>query len=229
MLGGGALPSKPQKPDGKRVPRPEPVASRAGRRATSRPPATRPNRTSRPPRQGRINVSSPEITVQQAPAGRETLAAIEEELAKVASTSFRAKLETIRYDERPKEPPSTTTFRGSSPEIITISEGPIGRVTMEAIEEELVQEALANALTPQPYRSARPARSKVFEISIFVVEGDEISVGATEEVRRAFVQQRLLHRVPALSMNEVVRISVSPTVEPNTVIVRVWSAVGPPG
>src|SRR6266542_4161725 len=61
---------------------------------------------------------------------------------------------------------------------------------------------------------ARPSPSKIFEISIFVVEGEEISTGASEEARRAFLQQRLLHRVPALSMDEVVRISVSPTVVP---------------
>jgi hypothetical protein len=176
-----------------------------------------------------VNVSYPEITIKQAPVGRETLAAIEEELANGAPTSFREKVDTVRYDERPREPSSKTLFRGSSPEIIAISEASIGRATMDAIEEDLAHEALAAALAPQPYRHARPARSKVFEISIFVVEGEEISVKAPEEVRRAFVQQRLLHRVPALSMDDVVRISVSPTLVPNTVIVRVWSAVGSPG
>jgi len=199
------------------------------RRGTSRPPASRPARTSRPPREARADASAPEITIKQAPVGRETLAAIEEELANGFRPFPRPQIDTIRYEERPKERPSRASVRGSSPEIITISETSIGRDTRAAIEEDLANEALAEALAPKVYPAARPSPSKIFEISIFVVEGDEISIGASEEARRAFVQQRLLHRVPALSMDDVVRISVSPTVISNTVIVRVWSTVGPHG
>jgi hypothetical protein len=217
--------------DGKKIPRPDPATNRNGRRATSHPPASRQTRTSRPPRQQpRVNVSYPDITIKEAPVGRETLAAIEEELAGRAP-SFREKLETVRYHERPRQPSSPTSLRASSPELITISEAPIGRATMDAIEEDLAREALAAALAPQPLRGPRPATSRIFEISVFVIEVEcnELSVKSTDEVRRAFVKQRLLHRVPALSMDDVVRISVSPTMFANTLIVRVWSAVGPAG
>ena len=205
-----------------------PRKSDGKRRATSRPPAARTKRTSRPPRQTHVTGSYPEITIREAPVGRETLVAIEEELASVPPT-IREKVDTIPYDERPKQPSSRTMLRGSSPEIITVSEASIGRATMDAIEDDLAHEALAAALAPPPRVEARPSASTVFEISVFVVEGEEISTRSSEKARRAFVEQRLLHRVPALSMNEVVRVSVSPTVVPNTVIVRVWSTVGPRG
>src|SRR6266511_3657744 len=205
---GGPLSIKQtHKPDRKRPPRP---------------------RTSRPPRLARADASSPEITVKQTPDGRETLAAIEEELTNGFRPLPRPQLDTVRYEERPKERSSRASLGGSSPEIITISEASVGRDTRAAIEEDLAHEALAAALAPGAYPLALPSPSKIFEISIFVVEDDEITIGASEEARRAFVQQRLLHRLPALSMDEVVRISVSPTVISNTVIVRVWSTVRAP-
>jgi hypothetical protein len=158
------------------------------------------------------------------------LAAIERDIANGAATSYREKLDTIRYEEGSTQLPATRAILSSSPEVITISEAPIGRATRDAIEEDLAHEALAAALAPPvPHRHPQPATSSIFEISIFVVEGTEIAVGASEEARRAFVEQRLLHRIPALSMQDVVRISISPTVAVNTVIVRVWSSVGPPG
>src|SRR5437868_3587960 len=116
------------------------------RRGTSRPPASRPARTSRPPREARAAASSPEITIQQAPVGRETLAAIEEELANGFRSSPRPQIDTIRYEERPKERSPTVSLGGSSPEIISISETAIGRDTRAAIEEDLANEALAEAL-----------------------------------------------------------------------------------
>jgi hypothetical protein len=210
-----------RKPDGKQN-------ARAERRKTSRPPASRP-RTTRPPRPSRTNVSYPEITVRAAPLGRETLAAIEAEIANGAAIELRDQVDTVRYEDRPRQPSTPRTLMGSSPEIITISESPIGRATRDAIEEDLAHEALAAALAPQPVRRAGVGTSKIFEISIFVIEGEEIAVGAPEEVRRAFVEQRLLHRLPALSMDDVLRISISPTIAFNTVIVRVWSRVGPRG
>jgi hypothetical protein len=219
-LRGERLAVSPRKPDGKQN-------ARAERRKTSRPPASKP-RTTRPPRPQRTNVSYPEITVRAAPLGRETLAAIEQEIADAAA-SLRDQVDTVRYEDRPRQPTGPRSLLGSSPEIITISESPIGRATRDAIEEDLAHEALAAALAPQPVRHVGAAASRIFEISIFVIEGEEIAVGAPEEVRRSFVEQRLLHRLPALSMDDVLRISISPTIALNTVIVRVWSRVGPRG
>jgi hypothetical protein len=179
---------------------------------------------SSPPRPPRANPSAPEITVTSAPIGRETLAAIAEEFTR-AEPAIRFKVDTIRYDERPKPPSSKKASVGSSPELITVGEAPIGRATLAAIEAELFIEALAAVPEKKPSPVASPSRSNIFEISVFLVEGDEISASTPEEARRAFVQQRLMHRLPALSMQEVVRIDVSPGPTPQAVMLHVWSRV----
>jgi hypothetical protein len=180
------------------------------------------------------DASQPEITLRRGPAGRETLAAIVEELAQDPATAVRPKLDTIGYEERPKHRSSSRPPpMGSSPELISIGEAPIGRATQSAIEDALVAEtlattALAEAARPQASPLAAPAPAEVFEISTFVVEGDEIFTKVSEQSRRDFVEQRLLHRLPALSMHEVVRIDVSRGAASKTVILRVWSKVARP-
>jgi hypothetical protein len=176
-------------------------------------------------------VSQPEITLRRGPVGRETLAAIAEELANDAATAIRPKLDTLGYEERPKHRSSSRPPQGSSPELISIGEAPIGRATQAAIEDALVAETLAAtalAAQPQPIPRPAPGPAEVFEISTFVVEGEEIFTKVSEQSRRDFVEQRLMHRLPALSMTEVVRIDVSRGAAPNTVILRVWSKVGRP-
>lgn len=226
--------------------------------ASGRPPATssaaasRPSR-SRPPRPEsprsdplRHEASQPEITLRRAVAGRDTLSAIAEELAHELPKNHRSKLDTLGYEDRPASP--SRPEQGSSPEVITIGEAPIGRATMAAIDEALAMEARAmmaaaerQAAEPRHAASSPGSRSglaslpalepaEIFEISTFIVEGDEIFSKASERSRRDFVEQRLLHRLPALSMKEVVRIDVSRGAAPNTMILRVWSKVGqPPG
>lgn len=178
------------------------------------------------------DASQPEITLRRGPVGRETLAAIAEELAHDPATAIRPKLDTIGYEERPKHRSSSRPPQGSSPELISIGEAAIGRATQAAIEDALVAETLATtaAAVDRPHASplATPAPAEVFEISTFVVEGEEIFSKVSEQSRRNFVEQRLMHRLPAISMNEVVRIDVSRGAAPNTVILRVWSKVGRP-
>src|SRR5260370_17168031 len=92
------------------------------RRGTSRPPASRPARTSRSPREARADASAPEITIKQAPVGRETLAAIEEELANGFRPFPRPQIDTIRYEDRPKERPSRASVISPPPSLTTISQ-----------------------------------------------------------------------------------------------------------
>ncbi len=205
-------------------------------RKPSRPPArvSRPPDSAARPTQPRHipDASRPEITLRRGPVGRETLAAIVEELANDAATA-RPKLDTIGYEERPKHRSSSRPPQGSSPELISIGEAPIGRATQAAIEDALVAETLATTAMADVARAqtsplAAPGPADVFEISTFVVEGEEIFTKVSEQSRRDFVEQRLMHRLPALSMKEVVRIDVSRGAAPNTVILRVWSNVAPP-
>jgi hypothetical protein len=102
----------------------------------------------------------------------------------------------------------------SSPELITIEETPMGRATYHAIEQEM-----------QASAAVAPAVTEIFEISTFVVTGEEIFGKASEASRREFVERRLLHRLPALSMKDVVRIDLSRSPAAQTVILRVWSKV----
>ena len=189
--------------------------------------------------------SQPEITLRRAVAGRETLAAIADEMTRDAPQKHRPKLDTLGYEDRPGS--AARAEQESAPEVITIGEAPIGRATMAAIDEALAAEARAMMAAAEAAEArhgastSTAARAKVasfprlepaeiFEISTFIVEGDEIFSKASERSRRDFVEERLLHRLPALSMEEVVRIDVSRGAAPNTVILRVWSKVGqPPG
>jgi hypothetical protein len=181
-------------------------------------------------------VSGPEITLQREPLTSGTLATIAADVAEGSATSFRPKLDTIRYDERPRvrtppPPPPSRPMAGSAPELITIDESAVGRATMAAITEELsgvipaVPDAPAEAA---PARRGELAPAEIFEIATFVVRGEEIFTKASDASRRAFVEQRLLQRLPVLSMNDVTRIDITRGVEAGTVVLRVWCRVLPP-
>jgi hypothetical protein len=269
---------KTGKPDRKRPQRDSAAPSRKTSRppdfaprpsgATSRPPSVsaRPSSNSasvarsgrsRPPRPdspraepSRHQPSQPEITLRRAVAGRDTLAAIADDLARDLPKKHRPQLDTLGYEDRPAG--AARLEQSSSPEVITIGEAPVGRATMAAIDEALAADARAimaaaerqaaqvearHAASSAQERAPAGARAatgslpalepaQIFEISTFIVEGDEIFSKASERSRRDFVERRLLHRLPALSMEEVVRIEVSRGAAPNTVILRVWSKVG---
>lgn len=107
----------------------------------------------------------------------------------------------------------------SAPEI-TIGQTSVGRETLAAIHEEL------NA--PAESVEAELVPATIFEMATFVVSGPNPSELSSEAARRGFVEQRLLHRLPAGSMASVERIDVTPWTAPNTVIVRVWCKVDDP-
>lgn len=182
--------------------------------------------------------SSPEVKLTYAAAGRETMAAIEEELAA----------------------PSLSTAEAP---VIEITETPAGRETMAAIEEEL-----ADAMRPRqntlPYGdrisnapgarspSRAPAARKVaddgpeitvdaeppvkvapaakpapdaleiFELLTFIVRGNPVGDLSTDALRRRFVKAHLLHRVPGKSLDSVERIEVTPWTAKGTMVLRVW-------
>jgi len=116
---------------------------------------------------------------------------------------------------------------GSSPELITVDES--GRATLAFIEDALRTERIEPAPSrPRQAASSVPEPAFIFEISTFVVEGAEVFGKASEAARRDFVAKRLLHRLPVLSINDVIRIDLTPGAAANTVILRVWSRVDGP-
>jgi hypothetical protein len=141
-----------------------------------------------------------------------------------APPASRAKLDTLGYEERPREPRPRASH-SSSPELIIIEETPIGRITQHAIEQELQGEPGLPVRLPPTGAPAAAAVTEIFEISTFVVTGEEIYGKASEASRRAFVAELLLHRLPVLSMDDVVRIDLSRSPSPHTVILRVWTKV----
>jgi len=193
--------------------------------------------------------SAPEVKLSSAAAGRETLSAIEDELAA----------------------PSLSTAEAP---MIEISEAPAGRETMQAIAEELANEMRPRQNTlpygdkiknapgarspsrmpaPQEHRSAPPKADgshaakpedgpevtvtdepapptprlapealEIFELLTFIIRGNKVGDLSTDGLRRRFVEEHLLHRVPSGSMTNVERIEVTPWTAKGTMVVRVW-------
>jgi hypothetical protein len=184
------------------------------------------------PKRRSVAPSAPEVKLSYARAGRDTLAAIEEELAKPALGAAEAP-------------------------VIEISETPAGRDTMAAIAEELADamrprqntlpygDKISNAPgapspsrapkspadTPQPSAAegtppeaprAAPDAIEIFELLTFIVRGNQVGDLSTDALRRRFVEQHLLHRVPSGSIDSVERIEVTPWTAKGTMVVRVW-------
>jgi hypothetical protein len=157
-------------------------------------------------------------TARRSPEGRRP----SQSPSRPSPPAARPKLDTLGYEDRPREPRPRGPH-SSSPELIIIDEAPIGRITQHAIEQELCDEPGLAARPPSA--TTAPAATEIFEISTFVVTGEEIYGKASEASRRAFVAERLLHRLPVLSMEDVVRIDLSRSPSPDTVILRVWTKV----
>ena len=141
----------------------------------------------------------PEVKFGYGNAGRDTMAAIEEELTTGTSSS-----------------------RAEAP-VVEVSEAPAGRETLAAISLELAggarprQDTLpyadrisnargarspSRAPTP-PTAQATPQALEIFELLTFIVRGRDAAELSTEALRRAFVSEHLLHRVPSGSIEAV--------------------------
>jgi hypothetical protein len=188
--------------------------------------------------------SAPEVRLTYAAAGRDTMAAIEQELA------------------------APRVSVGEAP-VIEISEAPAGRETMAAIAEELAEsmrprqntlpyaDKISNAPgarspsrapappvlspAPTPARKTDPTPEvtigaeaapltprlaphvlEIFELLTFIIRGSGVGDLSTDALRRRFVEAHLLHRVPSGSMADVERIEVTPWTAKGTMVVRVW-------
>jgi hypothetical protein len=181
--------------------------------------------------QQRLKIDAPEIVIGRAPMGRETLSAIEEELAESVG---RAPQATLPYGDRISNAPGAKAPHNalaSAPEIV-VSQAPAGRSTLSAIEEELrVREASAPSIEIVDSCAEEeriPEDFEVFEMATFIVRGRDIARLSSEALRRRFVEEHLLHRLPAHSMDGVGRVEVTPWTVRGTVVVRVWCRI-PPG
>ena len=171
--------------------------------------------------------SQPDILIGYTPAGRETMDAIAAELV-------------------PMPPTAVTERETSSPEI-TVREGAAGRETLAAILEEAKPYGRApqttlrygdrvsnapGAKTPSTAPKGRaPAAAatgvEIFEMMTYVVRGVEASLLSSEALRRHFVEEHLLSRLPNRSMDDIDRVDVTPWTVQGTLVVRVWCRLPP--
>jgi hypothetical protein len=142
---------------------------------------------------------APEVSFGEGPVGRETLALIAEE-----ARPLRAEQSTLNYGDR-------------------ISNAPGARTPSRAPAPPAERESATRAASPES--SAGEAPFAIFEMLTFVVQGPEIAQLSSDAVRRRFVEEHLLHRLPAKNMAQVDRVDVTPWTVRGTVVVRVWCKV----
>jgi hypothetical protein len=178
----------------------------------------------------------PDVQISYSPAGHETMAAIAEELLAPATqlasvalddapeVSFaegpvgRETLALIAEEARPLRLPQSTLSYGDR-----ISNAPGAKTPSRAPAPLAERESPIRAAGPESGTAEAPFA--IFEMLTFVVQGPEIAQLSSEAVRRRFVEEHLLHRLPARNMAQVERIDVTPWTVRGTVVVRVWCKV----
>lgn len=173
----------------------------------------------RPPKRPSRPQSGPEISFAEAGVGRNTLAEIEYDLE--SEPWPRAPLITVSFEESglPGRVADVKPVKRaiSSPEI-EIREARLGRESLAAIEDD---EELDDP-RPAPGPRANPL-GDALELRTFVVEEARLAVRSSDAERRAFVRDRLAHRLPA-PLTRIRRIDAK-LLEPGAVVLRIWCAV----
>jgi hypothetical protein len=156
---------------------------------------------------------APVIEISETPVGRETMAAITEELAE----SMRPRQNTLPYADKisnapgarspSRAPTPPPTAQAKATKATKVNEGP-----------EVTTKAAPAALAPR----LAPDVLEIFELLTFIVRGSGVGDLSTDALRRRFVTEHLLHRVPSGSIDDVERIEVTPWTAKGTMVVRVW-------
>jgi len=153
-----------------------------------------------PPRDG----SSPEITVREGVIERDTLAAIMEEAGALGDPESTPTVKILA--PRPKL--TTKSYEDDAGTAAVKGPAPRAKLTTKSYEDDAAR--------------AVAAELEIFEMATFVVRGGDVSRLASEALRRDFVEQHLLGRLPVASMSAVERVDVTPWTTPGTLVVRVW-------
>jgi hypothetical protein len=148
---------------------------------------------------------APMIEISEAPAGRETMAAIAEELAQ----SLRPRQNTLPYADKISNAPGA-----KSP-----SRAPAPKPKPKPGAGSGVSAGVEPA---PPTPRLAPDALEIFELLTFIIRGSMVGDLSTDPLRRRFVEEHLLHRVPSGSMADVERIEVTPWTAKGTMVVRVW-------
>ena len=155
--------------------------------------------------------AGPEIFVSEAQAGRETLAAIAEE---ARPGRGRAKLSTLPYSDR------ISNARGASAPAL-----PTKKKSSAPPKPSAPPKSSASRKSSAP-KSVRPViTADIFEMVTFVLRGLDLATFSTESIRRAFIEENLMHRLPVESMADVDRVDMTPWTVQGTFVLRVWCRV----
>jgi len=162
---------------------------------------------------------APMIEISEAPAGRETMQAIAEELA----NEMRPRQNTLPYGDKIKNAPGARSpSRMPAPQEQQPEASPRktndARVNKADDGPEVTIGDEAAPLTPR----LAPEALEIFELLTFIIRGNKVGDLSTEALRRRFVEEHLLHRVPSGSIADVERIEVTPWTAKGTMVVRVW-------
>jgi hypothetical protein len=159
------------------------------------------------------HAEAPMIEISEAPAGRETMAAIAEELAE----AMRPRQNTLPYaDKISNAPGARSPSRAPAPPVAAAPAPKPIAPTDDGPEVTIGSEAAP--LTPR----LAPEALEIFELLTFIIRGSGVGDLSTDALRRRFVEEHLLHRVPSGSIADVERIEVTPWTAKGTMVVRVW-------
>jgi hypothetical protein len=171
--------------------------------------------------------AGPDIAVGEGDAGRDTLAEISDEIRRQPWP--RAPLLTVSYNDVPLDakrrreapvpvppPPPARRPAASSP-VIEVREGSLGRDSLALIGEE---DGVSSEELPV---SEGTLRCDVLELRTFVVPEAVLSARAGDAEKRAFLRDRLAHRLPC-SVQHVRRIDAR-VLEKGAIMIRVWCPV----
>ena len=165
---------------------------------------------------------APVIEISETPAGRETMAAIAEELAGVG----RTRQDTLPYPDKIKNAPGARSpSRAPAPPKLDAPPPVPARPKADvpaALAAEAPDEVTVRVQRP-PLAPAPIAEGiEIFELLTFIVRGTGVGDLSTEALRRKFVQDHLLRRVPSGSIDGVERIEVTPWTAKGTMVMRIW-------
>lgn len=195
---------------------------------------------------------APVLEITETPAGRETMAAIEEELADAMrprqnTLPYGDRISNApgaRSPSRAPAPPrvaaagpaaasSAAIATAAAPAVAPIAPAAV-RVTPPSRKPAVVRAPVPEAddgpevtvsmpaPAAEPVATSVPEALEIFELLTFIVRGNQVGDLSTDALRRRFVEQHLLRRVPQGSMDAVERVEVTPWTAKGTMVVRVW-------
>lgn len=164
---------------------------------------------------------APLIEISETPVGRDTLAAIAEELAGAG----RARQDTLPYADKIKNAPGARSpSRAPTPPDPAAPPEPAARKleAVPALVAEPPDEVTVKVQRPPIAPTPTPEGIEIFELLTFIVRGTGVGDLSTDALRRKFVQDHLLRRVPSGSLEGVERIEVTPWTAKGTMVMRIW-------